>query len=98
MEDAVSCCRRRFAVCMDFGQARAAIEAISSQTGDRVGNRDARQARAVTEFASRFISTTCVLNSRKNVDVDSVKDKKDEDLTNLTFANHKKRGFVQVFS
>ena len=50
---------------MDFGQAQATIEAISSQTGDRVGNRDARQARAVTEFASRFISTTCVLNSRK---------------------------------
>ena len=34
---------------MDFGQARAAIEAISSQTGDRVGNRDARQARAFIE-------------------------------------------------
>ena len=41
------------------------VEAIFSQTGDRVGNRDTRQARAVTEFASRFISTTCVLNSRK---------------------------------
>ena len=88
VEDAGSCCRRRFAVCMDFGQARAFIEAIFSQTGDGVGNRDAgqsratreatisqtgdgvgnrgaRQARAVTEFASRFISTTCVLNSRK---------------------------------
>ena len=50
---------------MDFDQARAFIEAPISQTGDGVGNRDARQARAVTEFASRFISTTCVLNSRK---------------------------------
>ena len=49
MEDVVSCCRRRFAVCMDFGQAQATIEAISSQTGDRVGNRDARQARAFIE-------------------------------------------------
>ena len=46
VEDAVSCCRRRFAVCMDFGQARAFIEAPISQTGDGVGNRDARQARA----------------------------------------------------
>ena len=34
---------------MDFGQAQATIEAISSQTGDGVGNRDARQARATTE-------------------------------------------------
>ena len=34
---------------MDFGQAQATIEAISSQTGDRVGNRDARQARAFIE-------------------------------------------------
>ena len=34
---------------MDFGQARAAIEAMSSQTGDGVGNRDARQARATKE-------------------------------------------------
>ena len=34
---------------MDFGQAQATIEAIFSQTGDGVGNRDARQARAVTE-------------------------------------------------
>ena len=49
MEDVVSCCRRRVAVCMDFGQARAFIEAISSQTGDRVGNRDALQARAFIE-------------------------------------------------
>ena len=49
VEDAVSCCRRRFAVCMDFGQAQATIEAISSQTGDGVGNRDARQARAFIE-------------------------------------------------
>ena len=49
MEDVVSCCRRRFAVRMDFGQARATIEARCSQTGDGVGNRDARQARAPTE-------------------------------------------------
>ena len=65
VEDVGYCCRRRFAVCMDFSQARAFIEAPISQTGDGVGNRDARQARAVTEFASRFMSTTCVLNSRK---------------------------------
>ena len=49
----------------DAGQSRATREATISQTGDGVGNRGARQARAVTEFASRFISTTCVLNSRK---------------------------------
>ena len=30
---------------MDFGQARAFIEAIFSQTGDGVGNRDAGQSR-----------------------------------------------------
>ena len=34
---------------MDFGQARAFIEAPFSQTGDRVGNRDARQGRATLE-------------------------------------------------
>ena len=34
---------------MDFGQARAFIEAPFSQTGDRVGNRDARQAPATQE-------------------------------------------------
>ena len=39
VEDAVSCCRRRFAVCMDLGQARAKNEAKTSQTGDGVGNR-----------------------------------------------------------
>ena len=49
----------------DARQAPATQEAPFSQTGDGVGNRDARQGRAVTEFASRFISTTCVLNSRK---------------------------------
>ena len=34
---------------MDFGQAQATIEAISSQTGDGVGNCDARQSRATRE-------------------------------------------------
>ena len=34
---------------MDFGQARAFIEAIFSQTGDGVGNRDAGQSRATRE-------------------------------------------------
>ena len=34
---------------MDFGQARAIGEATFSQTGDEVGNRDARQARAQRE-------------------------------------------------
>ena len=34
---------------MDFGQARAIGEATFSQTGDGVGNRDARQARAQRE-------------------------------------------------
>ena len=37
---------------MDFGQARAFIEAPFSQTGDGVGNRDARQARATQEAIS----------------------------------------------
>ena len=50
---------------MDFGQARAFIEAPFSQTGDGVGNRDARQARAVTVFVNRIISITCTLNDRK---------------------------------
>lgn len=50
---------------MDFGQARAFIEAPISQTGDGVGNRDARQARASIGFASRFISMACMLNDRK---------------------------------
>ena len=50
---------------MDFGQAQATIEAISSQTGDGVGNRDARQARAITVFVNRIISITCTLNNRK---------------------------------
>ena len=40
---------------MDFGQARAFIEAIFSQTGDGVGNRDARQASA---FIEALISQT----------------------------------------
>ena len=34
---------------MDFGQAFAKIEAPISQTGDGVGNRDARQATATIE-------------------------------------------------
>ena len=37
---------------MDFCQARAIVEAIFSQTGDGVGNRDARQARALQVFGS----------------------------------------------
>ena len=37
---------------MDFGQAFAKIEAPISQTGDGVGNRDARQARATIVFAT----------------------------------------------
>ena len=50
---------------MDFGQARAFTEAIISQTGDGVGNRDARQARAITEFVSNCYTDNCDLNGRK---------------------------------
>ena len=41
---------------MDFGQARATLEAPISQTGDGVGNGDAGQTRAIPEAP---ISQTC---------------------------------------
>jgi len=50
---------------------------------------------AAIEFANHFISITCTLNGRKVMTCILKKPKKGEDLTFLTFLNHKWLASVQ---
>lgn len=53
------------------------------------------EARAIIEFANHFISITCTLNGRKVMTCILKKPQKGEDLTFLTFLNHKWLASVQ---
>ncbi len=90
-------------ICLrDYPLSISADEVIIRYIRVRLGDvtkteSDAISARGHKNIILDHVSASWSVDE-KSADVDSVKDKKDEDLTCLTFVNHKKRGFVQVFS